>query len=130
MTFTNIHDFLVTWVPILAGYGMALWHWITQDLALALAQVDKENTGDLTSQQMEDLAVILVKRSSNPAISLLPEYFIRLMVARLCARRKQIIPQPKEPENEQTVPLDSNSPPAQGPGTGEACADAPASDPQ
>lgn len=67
---------------------LALLQWISKDLAIVISQADKNNDDKLSNEELEDLAVLLVKKSNNKNIKIIPDFLIRLSIRYICKQRK------------------------------------------
>jgi hypothetical protein len=82
---------LTTYWPVILTSLVAFYQWVTRDLALAISMADKNNDGQLTNEELEDLAVLLVQGAKNPALRALPEALVRILIRWLCNGRRQLL---------------------------------------
>jgi hypothetical protein len=97
----NTTEIVVKVISILSEYGLtsttlistavAYVSFLRKDIALVIANADKDNDGTLTNIELEDLAVYYIKKSPNPYIKLIPEFVLRYIISGLCLRRKLLI---------------------------------------
>lgn len=87
----DIKTFIIQYWAVILPVIIGMYKWVTTDLALAISQADKNNDGNLSGPELEDMAVFLVKTSKNPTLKLIPEPILRMVLRSLCSKRKKIL---------------------------------------